>query len=67
MRVPDDDKLDPAAAATMGTREKTSESDISGPVAAKNETRAPEEENESDLDADPRPPSEMQPPTSEGY
>jgi hypothetical protein len=40
---------------------------VSGVAVADDETRAPEEENESHLDGDPREPSEMQPPTSESY
>jgi hypothetical protein len=40
---------------------------VSGPAVAQDETLAPEEENQSQIDDDPRLPSEMQPPTRDEY
>jgi len=49
--------------------ERTEKTGFRGSAAADadDETRAPEEENDSGIEGDPRPPHEMQPPTREQY
>ena len=47
--------------------EEVEQTAFSGPTAAEDVTRAPEEENDSGIEGDPRALNEMQPPTREQY
>jgi len=49
------------------SQEDRDETSFPGSASSEDETRAPEEENDSRIEGDPRPPHEMQPPTREQY
>ena len=59
---------DDAAAEGKSTADSVAQpSQISGQEAANDETRASEEESQSQIPGDPRPVNEEQPPTKEQY